>query len=220
MSLTTPAAMPAAGPKEQTFEIERVDYQAPEARGRIGGITAGLPLWKTTMTLGTLTVDQSDAWRAFFARQRGAQRLFLGWEIARAMPRWYPKGFPGGWNGAASSWSQSIDSNGFAVLTLNGLPRGLRLALGDYVDFRWGTYKRALVRIIEGAIANASGTVVVTVEPAVPNVVPTSGTPAVAHLDNPACLMKLVPQQSSIGPTTRRGAISGGTLVAVQDLIP
>lgn len=219
MTLSTPAMMPAKGAKDQIFEIERVDYLAPEARGRIGGVTAGFPLWKTTISIGTLTRDQSDQWRAFIAGQRGAQRLFYGFEVGRRMPRAYPNGMPGGFSGAASSWSQSIDGNGFAILALYGLPRGLTLLPGDYVDFRWGTYQRALVRLIEGASANGSGVLTASIEPAVPSVVPSGGTPAVAHLDNPACLMKLMPG-TELGALGRRGAVESGTVIAIQDLIP
>ena len=219
MTLITPATLPLPGPRDQIFELERIDYLAPEARGRIGGITAGFPLWKTTLTLGTMSRDMSYAIRAFVTGQRGAQRLFYGFEVARQMPRAYPYGLPSGFSGAATSWSQTIDSNGFAVLTLNGLPRGLTLLAGDYVDFRWGTYQRALVRLIEGGVANGSGVLSASVEPAVPALVPNSGTPAIAHIDHPACLMKLMPE-TQLGAAGRRGAIESGTIVAIQDLLP
>lgn len=294
MSLPAYQTMPSKGPKDQIFELERIDYLAPEARGRIGGVTAGMPLWKMTMTIGTWDRDRSDLWRAFILSQRGAQKLFYGFEYTRSMPRLYPSGLPVGFTGAASSWSQAIDGNGYAVLTLNGLPTltyavhtagagyvigdtghisggsgtgtytvltvsgsggvltisvvpgtgysaasnvsttvvtgtgngalkvditaiNLTISAGDYVDFRWGTYKRALVRFVEGG-TSASGVFVGTVEPAVPNLVPTDGS-AVAHLDNPSCLMKLMPG-TQLGAIGRRGAIESGTIMAIQDLIP
>lgn len=217
MSISYPLAMPSCGPRSQSFELERVDYLAPEAGGRMGGVTAGFPLWKMSVSLGTLSVAQSDQWRSFMALLRGAQRPFLAWEVARRLPHAYQNGMPAGFSGAAASWSQAIDSNGFAVLTLTGLPSQLVLSPGDYVDFRWGSYSRALVRVCEMVVASTGGAASFTIEPPVPSLVP--GT-AVAHLDNPACLMKLVPGQSQLGPVERRGAISSGTLVAVQDLIP
>lgn len=216
MSLAYPLSMPAKGPKDQIFELERVDALAPEARGRIGGVTVGFPLWKTTMNLGTVSLAQSDDWRAFLLGQRGAQRLFVGFEIARQLPKNYRNGLPGGFSGAASSWSQTLDSNSYCVLTLNGLPSGLQLSKGDYVDFRWGTYSRALVRLLEAGTASSGGVVSVTVEPPIPTVVP--GT-AVAHLDSPGCLMKLM-SETQPGSIGRRGALEGGTFVAIQDLIP
>lgn len=217
MSLVTPAPMPARGAKDQLFEIQRNDFMAPEARGRMGGITAGFPLWITTMTIGTLTVAQSDAWRAFVSAQRGAQRWFYGFEIGRQMPRNYIGGFPSGFAGAATGWSQTLDASGFVILTLTGLPPGLALTTGDYVDFRWGTFQRALVRLMEPANADSGGNLHATIEPAVPVVVPAN---AIAHLDNPACLMKLNPQTSKLGAVGRRGAIESGTIEAVQDIVP
>ena len=216
MSLPAIATMPNKGPKDQVFELERIDYLAPEARGRIGGVTAGFPLWKTTMSIGTLSLDLTDQWRGFVAAQRGAQRLFYGFEISRQRPRKYVAGFLGGFSGAASSWSQTTDSNGFSVLTLNGLPSGFQISVGDYVDFRWSTYQRAMVRFVEAATASVGEVLVAAIEPAVHPIVPGG---AVAHLDNPCCLMKLMPD-TSLGGIARRGALDSGTVVAIQDLIP
>jgi hypothetical protein len=202
---------------QQEFEIQRVDYLAPESGGRLGGVTAGFPLWKTTITLGMMNLDQSDAWRAFVAAQRGSQRRFIGFDTLRRNPRAHPDGLPGGFSGACSGWSQTIDANGYAVLTLTGLPGGLTLLAGDYIDFRWSTYQRTMVRALESGTAS-SGSLSLSIEPPVnTQVVP--GT-AVAHLDNPACLMKLVSSETSLGAFGRRGPIESGTVVAVQDLVP
>jgi len=215
MTLITPLSMPS-GAKDQVFEIQRVDYLAPEARGRIGGVTAGFPLWKMTCTLGTLTVAQSDQWRAFVSAQRGAQRLFMAFDIGRKMPRNYQAGFPSGFSGQASGWSQSIDGNNFAILTLTGLPAGLSLVTGDYVQFSWGTFQRALVRLVESATVDGTGKLSATIEPAVPALVPPS---ALASLAQPCCLMKLT-SDTKLGPVGRRGAIESGTIDAIQDLRP
>lgn len=217
MTIAWPALQPYLGAKNQVFELDRVDYLAPEARGRIGGVSAGWPLWKSTVTFGILTSSQSDAWRAFYLGQRGAQRIWYGFEIARRLPRNYLQGLPNGWNGNCASWAQAIDGNGYAVVSLSGLPPGLVLAPGDYIGLRWGSFQRLLVRCLENATANSSGLLQVSVEPPIHFAVP--GT-AVAYLNNPTCLMKFIPQESNLGAVGRRGAIEAGTLVAIQDIIP
>ncbi len=220
-----PLEQPEAGQAQQTFELQRVDFLSPEAGGRIGAVSAGNPLWAASWQLGKIGVSRSDLWRAWLLRMRGSQRSFFGRDIARSFPLAYMSGFAGmnragggAFDGAAMGWSQSIDGDGNALLTLSGLPAGLQGSVGDYVGFRWGDgdARRALVRLVLPASANAGGTATFIVEPPVPTlVVPGS---AVAHLDRPACVMKLVPGQSELGPIDRRLSIMSGRISAVQDL--
>ena len=96
------------------------------------------------------------------------------------------------------------------------------LAPIDYVGFKWdadgsaaGTYdRRALVRVLESAIAAADGSATVTIEPALPDWVPGS---AVAHLDRPACLMKLT-SETQVADVDRRQRIKG-TKIAGQQVL-
>lgn len=223
MAITFPRAMPLTGPARQRFEIQRVDFLSPEASGRLGAITAGFPLWSATWSLGTFGSARSDEWRAWVSAQRGPQRLFLGRDYARTFPLAYPGGFGGmvragtstPFTGAATSWSQTIDGSGTPVLTLNGLPAAFAGGYGDYVDFRWGTFKRALVRALEPAVASGSGAISFSIEPAIPSLVPVD---AVAHLDGPACLMRLT-SDTDVGEIDRRLSVTGGKIVALQDLI-
>lgn len=219
--------MPSSGMSRQSFEIERNDYSAPEAGGRIGGVQAGLPLWLAVWTIGTIGALKSDELRAFWSNLRGACRRFLGRDLARPLPLAHINGLPAGFDGAALSWSQTINADGDARLTLHlgAAAAGLVLSLGDYVDFRYdatepdveGLPWRALTRVTEGATADGSGDVTVTVEPPVPTTtcVPSS---AVAHLDDPACVMVVIKDKSNLDPIDRRRAVGGGTLTAVQDL--
>lgn len=231
--LTFPRPMPTVGTMGTRFEIERVDFAAPEAGGRLGGVQAGFPLWALAADLTNMSFDEADVWRAFVLGQRGSQRPFFGFDQDRRFPKAYPGGFGGmvragvgggAFDGSATGWSEAIDSEDSALLTLSGLPAGLALALGDYVGFKWdqaglaaGNHRRrALVRVIEAGTADGAGTVTVTSEPPVPLAVPAG---AVAHLDNPMCVMKLAPE-TQLGVQGLGFTAAGGRIVALQDLRP
>ncbi len=222
-----PLEQPETGQAQQTFELQRVDFLSPEAGGRIGAVSAGNPLWVAAWQLGKIGAVKSDLWRAWLLRMRGSQRSFLGRDIARPFPLAHMGGFGGmtragggAFDGAASAWSQAIDGDGSAQLTLSGLPSGLQGSVGDYVGFRWGVgdARRALVRLVLPATANAGGTATFIVEPPVPTLVVPAN--AIAHLDRPACVMKLLPGQSELGPIDRRLSVMSGKISAVQDLRP
>jgi hypothetical protein len=228
MSLSFPLAMPASGPARQVFEPMQVNYSSPAAGGRTYAVAAGPARWRGDWTLGTaLQGTLSDQWRAFVAALKGASREFLAHDFERPFPRIYPTGFGamtraggGSFDGSATSWSQSIAADGQCLLTLNGMPAALQLSAGDYVDFRWttsGAARRSLVRLLEAATASGAGVISsVSVEPAIPSV--TSGS-AVAHLDNPACVMKLDIDQTEITAMDRR-RVAGGRIVGVQVILP
>lgn len=222
--MKSPVAMPDMYVAQQSFELQRIDYAAPEASGRIGGIQAGFPLWSATYTLGDMPSDNSDEWRAWLSGMRGATRRFIARDIARPLPKAYMgSGLPGGFDGEASGWSESINADGDSELTLTGLPVGLVLGQGDYIDFRWtatedavsGLPWRALVRVVEGDTANGSGAATVIVEPPVPSAVPED---AEAHLDEPGCIMALILDQTSLNPIDRLYSIRGGQITGIQDI--
>lgn len=228
MSLTFPRSMPALGPARQVFEPQRVDYETATSGGRSYGVAAGLPRWRAEWTLANALTDvQSDEWRAFVASLKGAGREFYGRDVERPYPRAYRTGFGGltragggTFDGTATSWSQTIASDGQCLLTLNGLPASFQISMGDYVAFRWTTSsqpRRALVRALEAGTANGSGVLAsLSVEPAIPSVVPGG---AVAFLDNPECVMRLVTGETELSAMDRRRAV-GGKIVALQVLLP
>lgn len=233
--MMAPLPLPAlpAGIARVQFEPERVDYSAPEASGRQGGVQAGWPMWLATYELDRVDPDSADQWRAFIARLRGKQRLFLGTDPTRPYPRSAPGGFAGmnragggAFPGSALTWAQNIDGDGNAAVALTGLPANFALSIGDRIGWKWdaagspaATYdRRALARVVVGAAASGAGAVTVTVEPPIDTLVVPAG--AIAHLDNAACLMRQVPDRSSIGSIGTGGALSGATLVAMQDLRP
>jgi hypothetical protein len=56
--MKAPITPPTSGAAQQQFELQRVDYGAPEAGGRVGGVQAGFPLWKLVWTLGNVGRDR------------------------------------------------------------------------------------------------------------------------------------------------------------------
>jgi hypothetical protein len=223
--------LPTSGFAQQSFELQRVDFGAPEASGRIGGVQAGFPLWLGQWTIGVIAAAKSDELRAFMLRLRGATRRFLGVDLARPFPLAHITGFAGmtliddvtPFTGDCSDWFEVITTDGDSELTLEGVPADLELSIGDYVGFRWtatedsvaGITWHAPVRVVEAGSADDTGAITVTVEPPVPSCVPDT---AVAYLDHPKCVMALVGDQSRVDAINRRLAVQGGSITGIQDL--
>ncbi len=235
-AIVFPRAMPLQGVGGEIFTLQRDDYISPTNGGKVGAMSAGFPLWSGQFTLGQgITEDQSDECEAFIASLRGAQRLFLGRSFVRPYPRAYARtqltgltrAGGGSFNGTASSWSQAMQADGQALLTLTGLPANFVLSVNDFVDFRWttdGEQRRALVRSLQSVTGSGGGSATFSVEPPVPEiqdggpgVVPSN---AAANLLKPECLMRLVPNQGQLGEKTRRRVIAGTKIIGLQDLVP
>lgn len=226
MTITFPIAQPSGGIVSQAFEVNRDDAISPSNRGRIASVASGFPLWQSVITLGNTNEDETGDWSSFVAVLRGAARRFLGFDVTRPFPRAYPKGFAGmvraggstAFDGSATSWSLNATRD---VVTLHGLPANFAIAKRDYLGFRWGDGRYALVRAVENVTGNGDGDITFTVEPPVPGgdaytVVPDDAT---AYLNNPVCLMAIVPQQTNLGPQDQLHTL-GGTITAIQDLQP
>lgn len=230
-----PLDLPSApsGIAQVTFEPARVDYAAPEASGRQGGVQAGWPLWSASFELDQSDPDSADMWRAFFARLRGRMRRFFAGDPTRPFPRAYPGGFAGvtkagggAFTGAAAGWAQNIDGDGNAIVALTGLPANMTLSLGDYIGWKWdaeggaaGNFeRRTMARVVVAANASAAGAVSVMVEPPLNTLLVPAG--AIAHLDRPMCVMQISPEDSELGPIGRAGILAGGSIAAIQDLRP
>ncbi|WP_333702900.1 hypothetical protein [Sphingobium yanoikuyae] len=223
--------MPSIGVEGLTFQPQREDLLAPETSGRLGGVQMGWPRWSLAMNLANLEFPVADEWIAFYRSRRGAMRMFLGYDLSRPFPAAHPKGFRnmltvagGPFMGAAGAWAQSVDAKGDAILTLEGLPSGLKLGRGDYIGFKWDSAdadegdadRRFLVAVTTGGQADAAGVISVVVEPSVHAVVPAD---AVAHLDNPMCLMKLM-DDTKMPRIIISHAEAGGVISAVQVTLP
>lgn len=233
--MAAPELMPPRGISTQNFEPVRFDAEAVERGGRVGSVSLGWPLWTAQWTLSrNITPDMSDEWRAWLLRRRGAQRPFLAMDRERLYPKAYRSGFAGlviagtatGFAGHLASWSQAIDGDGNAALTLTGLPANFPFTLGDYIGFRWdaagsaiGSFdRRSIVRAVGSVNANGAGVAVVSVEPPVNiQVVPNY---AIAYLNEPSCRMRILSGETQLAPLDRRLKVAGGTITAIEDLRP
>jgi hypothetical protein len=223
----TPPAMLTHSVASVSFDLQLVQYQTATGQGRTLAVQAGIPRWTLTANLAGLRTDPFEEWRAWIARLRGAQRPFIGRDPYRARPRRYnnPGGFPGAFSGAAATWVQVVDADGTAFMVMTGLPVGMVVSPGDFIDLRWttgGEPRRSLHRAITADTAYAPlGTVALEIEPPIQDaasaapIVPPS---AVAHFDAPGCLMRLT-NETRIGEV---GLLKFApiTLSAVQDLRP
>lgn len=223
--MKAPVEMPTMYVALQQFELVRNDYAAPEASGRIGGVQAGFPLWQMVCSLSRMPIAYSDEWRAWLSGMRGATRRLIGRDIARQLPRAYVEtgSLPGGFDGEAATWAETINADDDAELTLTGLPVGFVLSQGDPIDFRYLATEeaiedlpwRAMVRVVEGGTADGSGDLTVTIEPPVPTAVPGSAT---AHVSETGCTMALVLSETNIDGIDRLYSVLGGQITAVQDI--
>ena len=229
--MKAPIALPDEAVAIQYFEPERVDYLSPEAGGRLNGVQSGVPLWRGVWSLTRMTPENSNLWRAFFAQIRGQTRRFLGRDYERPFPSAYPDGFAGmtragggSFDGTASTWSESVNSDGDQLVGATGLPANFALSVGDYVGFTWtatetsvaGLSWHALVRVVEAKAANGSGVLSnLLVEPPIPSAVPSD---AILYFNEPKCVMALSLDGSQLEPMDTLRTIQGGTITGVQDI--
>ena len=228
--MKAPIEMPELYVESQVFETQRVDYMAATADGRVGGVQAGFPLWSMVCALTRMPSDDSDDWTAFKDQLRGSTRRFYGRDLSRPYPKLHANGFAGllragggSFDGTASTWSETINSDDDSEVTLTGLPVGFTLSKRDYIGFSWtateddvaGLEWHAVVRVVEGGSADSSGDLTVICEPAIPTAVPDTAT---AYLNKPKCVMALVAEQTSLEPVDVLKSIRGGQIVGIQDI--
>ncbi|MAM39346.1 MAG: hypothetical protein CL949_12805 [Erythrobacter sp.] len=227
-----------SGTPRVNLDIQRVDYASLEASGKQSGVQAGFPVWIARLEFDQVDPVSADLWTAFVDSLEGRLNRFYCGDPSRPRPIAHTFGMTsliraGGpdagatFDGAASSWSQSIDPvTRRATITLTGLPEGFTLSPRDLIGFKWdaegaeaGSFeRRTLARCATSAVADAAGVISVIANPPLnPALLPAG---AIAHLDDPVCVMSQVTEQTELGPIGAAGTMNGGTIVGLQDLRP
>lgn len=211
--------MPSEGVAAQKWGVRDVGFGWRESGGRSGGVGAGPEPITMDLTLGEMSLEAGAAWWGFKAWCRGARRTFTAYDLLRPYPAAYPAGFGGlvradlspfPADGAPTGWS--VDTPG-QVLSLEGLPAGFQVAVGDWFGWVWDTDRRTAARAVEAATANVSGQLSVTIEPPLPDLVPALAAMVLAHC---AMVFRLTPETDLGSEDTI--SLGGGRIVAEQDL--
>lgn len=159
--------------------------------------------WKTAVN----TREQFEVWHSWLVSMRGGLKTFKGRPARRKWPRMYPRGFAG-LTVSASPFDGSGNLSAIGAqrdaITVNQLPVGFQLKIGDYCSITVGT-RQHLHKIMEDATANGSGVVTLTVEPTIR---PDATTSVDVLFAAPYCDMVLTAQSVTPDPSGRGGTIS------------
>lgn len=186
-----------------SFEIMRRQERSRTASGRTLTKDIGDPLWTATYQSARMSANELDKWRALIDSLEEGGRKFYGRSLSRCYPILYPNGSwtPSTFNGTAGL--ASIGTNRKSI-TLNGLPSGFRLSVGDMI--RIGT--QDLHRVVEASTASAGG--VTPLFEVRPHLWPLATVGQAVSVLRPYCLMSIVPGTISTASdaATGRGSFS------------
>lgn len=218
MTITYPRDFPEADvvATQCTFDYSPLGETSRTAAGaitfqeRMGG-----SLWELSLTTSRLNETNYGKWHAWWLSLRGGSggRSFKGRDPRRCWPIAYGPGVLNLPFGAGTfSGNCTVTAVAGETIALAQLPAGYQMRVGDYVSFDW-LGGRALVKALEDATANGSGTIAsVTVGPWQR----TGGTvPAAATVVKAYCLMK--PKPGSWSGT--RQAFEPVSFSAIQTLV-
>jgi len=208
MAITYPRAFPLDGcfTEECSFGLAYQQTRAITGGGSVNVADVGPPMWRGDYVTEALTRQQFGEWEAWLASLRGGLRMFRG-----RPPLWrWPMAHPRGFTGILYSGSQWDTTGNLAtisterdVITVNEMPNGVTLGLGDYLMVPAGS-RRSLHRVIEGA-TSASSAITLTVEPGIR---PGVATGVQVFFHEPWCEMVLFGEPRTSRKGTRGGSIA------------
>lgn len=168
----------------------------------------GPAYWMASYQTKVLSRAAFEEWAAWLDSLRGGLRMFKGRPARRKWPMAYPKGF-GALTVSGSPFDgtgnlASISSTTRDVVTVNQMPVGFSLAVGDFFSIPVGT-RQHIHRVVVAATASGSGTATFSVEPPIrPNA--TTGTEV--RFEAPYCDMVVTSRSLSPFANGRGGMVA------------
>lgn len=171
----------------------------------------GNALWRATYTSRIMRPNELDKWRAILDGLENGLQRFKGYSLSRCYPIAYPNGtWPTGssFDGVSAAIA-SVDSDS-KTITVDGLPSGFTLSVGDMLQIKHGTdpVRYDLHRVQEAATADATG--LTSAFEVRPHLWPGVAVDDVVSVKSPWCLMAIVPDsiQSDADLQTGNGTIT------------
>jgi hypothetical protein len=201
MTITFPRDMPA-DVEAMSFDLARFVAQ-PGPKSPV--VEYADPMWTAEVESVILSPVRLAAWRAWWTSLRGGGYECLMWDAKAPYPVVYPNGFAGltrATGGSFAAGTATVTALAAFTCSLSNLPADFVLSEGDKIGFVKSGY-RSLHVIQESATASGTGTVSLTLEPAVP--LSLIALPSVAaELARPKVKMRVRPDSWS-NPTRTRG---------------
>lgn len=181
----------------------------PARRGKIQVVNVGVDLWVMEYRTKPLTREQAELFKAWLHSLRGGARTFKAWDARRRRPEAYRAGWDGinRAGGGAFDGTANVDAIGMTrdTVTIDNLPSGFELRIGDMMSFPIGGTSQSLHRVMEGVSANVGGILTATIEPIVPLAAVADVT---CTFEKPWCLAVLDPTSISTPDENEPGPVS------------
>lgn len=206
VEITFPRDFPLGFTGECPFELVPIQSSSLSGSASPSGVGIAPSFWRGEWSTEVLTREEYGIWTAWLASLRGKLRMFKGRPHRHRWPLRHPRGFAGmTFGGDPFSGLGSLAAIGASrdVVTIDDLPDGLTLSVGDYFSIPAGTRQR-IHTITAGGVSSGNAAEVMCDPPIVPGV----GTGVAVRLDAPYCEMTLMEKTERPARGGRGGTIS------------
>lgn len=162
MAISYPRQLPDWQFESVSFQIYRSTLRTLLRSGAAQRVEIAPPRWVARYRTWSLTNDEFDEVTTFLDTLQGGLKTVRAGDPTRAYPAAHPEGKGlADWNGEGT-----LSARGANQLRVDTPRPALELSVGDHVGLHQGS-NFALHRVTEAASANSSGSLAVSVEPAV-----------------------------------------------------